>query len=70
MDMIRILLAQDHFPIMPDRATKGYIDTVIEDLRSGKTYELEKNKRDGIEKSHFEHEMKVFLEKIAPNYRS
>jgi hypothetical protein len=70
MDMIRILLAQDRMPVMLDGRIKEYLDTVIGDLRSGKTYELEKNKRDGIEKSHFEDEMSVFFEKIVPNYRS
>lgn len=70
MDMIRILLAQDRMPVMLDGRIKEYLDTVIGDLRSGKTYELETNKRDGIEKSHFEDEMRVFFEKIVPNYRS
>ena len=69
MDMIRILLALDRMPVMLDGRIKEYLDTVIEDLRSGKTSELEKNMRDGIEKSHFEKEMKIYLDEIAPNIR-
>ena len=66
-DMIKILLALDRMPVMLDGQIKEYLDTVIEDLRSGKTYQLEKNKRDGIEKNQFENEMSIFLEKIVPN---
>ena len=69
-DMIKILLALDRMPVMLDGQIKEYLDTVIEDLKSGKTHELEKNKIDGIEKSHFEKEMKIFLEEIAPNIRN
>ena len=47
-----------------------FIDTIIEDLRSGKTFELEKNERDGIKESHFDNAMKKYLEDIVPHVKS
>ena len=47
-----------------------FIDTIIEDLRSGKTFELEKNERDGIKKNHFDNAMKKYPEDIVPHVKS
>ena len=69
MDMIRIL--KERGPGMyPDRTVAEFLTTVIDDLKSGKTSELEKNKEDGIQASHFKHAMEVYLEEIAPYWRS
>jgi len=67
-EMLRILKARglEHYP---DRKIHEFLDTIIDDLRAGKTYELEKNKRDGIRKSHYEREMQMYLEDIAPHLR-
>ena len=73
MDMIRILLSvlQERGWIKyPDSAIQEFIDTVIEDLKSGKTFELEKNERDGIEKSHFETAVEQYLKYIVPYMKS
>ena len=69
MDMIRILKERG-LTRYPDSRVADFINTVIDDLKSGKTYELEKNKEDGIEASHFEHAMEVYLEEIAPYWRN
>lgn len=68
-EMLRILKARG-LERYPDRKIHEFLDTIIGDLRAGKTYELEKNKRDGIRKSHFEKEMQMYLEDIAPHLRS
>ena len=69
MDMIRIL--KERGPGMyPDRTVAEFLNTVIDDLRSGKTFELEKNKEDGTQASHFKHAMEAYLEEIAPYWRS
>ena len=69
MDMIRIL--KERGPGMyPDGTVSEFLTTVIDDLKSGKTFELEKNKKDGVQTSHFEHAMKIYLEEIAPYWRS
>ena len=47
-----------------------FTDIIIENLRSGKTFELEKNERDGIKKSHFDNAMKNYLEDIVPHVKS
>ena len=73
MDMIRILkeLGKERgLPRYPDSKVAEFLNTVIDDLKSGKTFELEKNKKDGVQTSHFEHAMKIYLEEIAPYWRS
>ena len=65
MDMLRLLEKKGVSPY-PDCAVKDFLDEVVGDLRAGKTFELEKNRTDGVEKSHFEKELKMYLEKIVP----
>ena len=65
MDMLR-LLEEKGVQQYPDCAVKDFIDEVVTDLRAGKTFELEKNRTDGVEKSHFEKELRIYLEKIVP----
>ena len=65
MEMLRLLEEKGVYPY-PDREVKNFLDEIIGDLRVGKTFELEKNKTDGVAKSHFEKELKVYLEKIVP----
>ena len=65
MDMIRILKERG-LTRYPDSRVAEFLDTVIDDLKSGKTFELEKNKKDGIQASHFKHAMEVYLKEIAP----
>lgn len=54
----------------PDSAVKDFLDEVARDLRAGKTFELEKNRTDGVTESHFEEVLKMYLEKIVPQTRS
>ena len=69
MDMIRILRERGLKPY-PDGEIRVFLDTIIEDLQEGKTFELEKNKKDGIQKSHFKEAMEIYLEEIAPKKRN
>ena len=70
MDMIRILKERGAGRHPADSSLTNFVNMIIEDLSAGKTFELEKNKKDGIQASHFEHAMKIYLEEIAPNWRS
>ena len=65
MDMLRLLEEKGVHPY-PDCAVRDFLDEVIGDLRAGKTFELEKNGTDGVEKSHFEKGLNMYLEKIVP----
>ena len=69
IDMLRLLEEKGVTPY-PDSAVKNFLDEVVRDLKAGKTFELEKNRTDGVKESHFEEVLKIYLEKIVPQTRS
>lgn len=69
MDMLRILEARG-VARYPDNRVKEFLDQIILELEAGITFELEKNARDGRKTSHFERELKMYLEQFVPIMKS
>jgi len=60
--LLTICLIVYALPVWGDNLVCKYI---VNDLKNGVTFELEKNKKDGKKTSHFEKELKTYLGKYA-----